>query len=161
MGLMENFHRKAPYFMGNRWFPVRIFPNKPIPWLWQNNPIFWWLDELVYHPRSAAFLSWHGQMVKGKPGRNHGWLTILKSALRFLYGWFPSREKMNMYGWLHTINKPSIMQWAVFGCIALVQLKKMIAMGIVAQWTSMLGHLKRGRCNSPVWSINISSSMSF
>ena len=34
----ENVHRRAPRFMGkmheHRWFPVQIFPRKPIQWIW-------------------------------------------------------------------------------------------------------------------------------
>jgi len=34
IGLRENVHRKTPYLMGksmeNPWFPVKIFPTKPI-----------------------------------------------------------------------------------------------------------------------------------
>jgi hypothetical protein len=31
IGLRENFNRKTPYLMGkSEWFPVKIFPTKPI-----------------------------------------------------------------------------------------------------------------------------------
>ena len=37
IGLRENFNRKAPWLSwDNLWFPVKIFPTKPIHWILQN-----------------------------------------------------------------------------------------------------------------------------
>ena len=67
IGWWENFNRKAPYKKWeNLWFPVKIFPTKPIHW-----------DITGHGPRSAMVTRWSAAVSSSQNEKMSAWWTSM------------------------------------------------------------------------------------
>ena len=106
IGLRENWNRKAPYLMGKYpWFPVKIFPTKPIHGLWRDltswpkpGCLWWmlgeWSQPISQYDHALSWWMYRRTITSNDPNKKIAW--NIRLANEFMPG---SMDSSKNTGW--------------------------------------------------------------